>query len=205
MKAINHDRTGRLNRRRLVQGALISMGTFGFVPSSGEELKRTPRDFTGPFYPVGERNRSNDLIKGTPQFDVLNLRGKVIDLVKTPIKNVIVDIWHADPNGRYKHPRDRGQNDLLDEFLYSGTATTNENGEFDFRTYIPGSYRARPANHIHYKVWKANEELLTSQIYFDKFGGDQGMSRSRSKAELQTIRLVEIEPANFESSLTVVI
>ena len=177
------------------------------VPSAlaVSERPKTPRDYTGPFYPRGPRNRTSDLVVGTPQHEILHLTGRVISPNGTPYAKALVDIWHADPNGHYKHPRGRGQDKLLEEFLYWGESVTDENGRFTFRTYVPGSYAARPAQHIHYKVWSKRKEILTSQIYFAELGGDRGFARSAETAKLQTIHLVSVDESNRRAEIEIVI
>ncbi len=194
-----------MNRRKIVQTAAATgllVGT-AIVPAS--QRKKTPRDFTGPFYPVDPRNRTNDLIAGTPRSEVLHLSGRVLAPNGAPFESALVDIWQADPEGRYKHPRDRGQDRLLEEFLYSGEAATDARGEFAFRTYVPGRYGSRPAQHIHYKVWVQGREVLTSQIYFDELGGDRGFARSSEAAALQTVHLVQVDDDNVRASIDIVI
>lgn len=194
-----------MNRRRLVQTAVVAGVLSGTVPLASSERARTPRDFTGPFYPRGPRNRTSNLIVGEPRTDVLNFGGRVVTPGGAPYAGALVDIWHADPNGRYKHPRDRGQQELLEEFLYWGEAVADANGTFAFRTYVPGRYAARPAQHIHYKVWFERKEILTSQVYFDELGGAKGLARSSEAAALQTVNLVREDDDNLAALLDIVI
>ncbi|MYJ75407.1 MAG: hypothetical protein F4089_10060 [Gammaproteobacteria bacterium] len=194
-----------MNRRRLVQ-SVVTVGVLSGLPVAGAaERPKTPRDFTGPFYPRGPRNRTSDLIVGEPQADVLQLTGRVLAPNGSPHAGVLVDIWQADPNGRYKHPRDRGQDRLMDEFLYWGESSTAAEGRFQFRTYVPGRYAARPAQHIHYKVWREGEELLTSQIYFVELGGARGLARSEEAAALQTVGLERLGDEGVSAQLEIVI
>ena len=194
-----------MNRRKLVQSA-VTVGLLSGIPAvAGTELPRTPRDYTGPFYPKGPRNRKNDLIVGEPQAEVLHLGGRVLASDGSPLPGVLVDIWQADPNGRYKHPRDRGQDSLMEGFLYWGESPTDAEARFRFRTYVPGRYSARPAQHIHYKVWRDRTELLTSQIYFDELGGARGLARSDKAASLQTVSLERLDDDNVAAELEIVI
>lgn len=194
-----------MNRRKVLQSA-VSAGVLASVPvATGEERPRTPRDFTGPFYPRGPRIGASDLIVGEPKADVLHLRGLVLAPNGTPHPGVLVDIWQADPNGRYKHPRDSGQDSLMDEFLYWGEATTDAEARFEFRTYVPGRYAARPAQHIHYKVWVGERELLTSQIYFAELGGTRGLARSDEAAALQTVKLKSAGDGSVAAEIEIVI
>ncbi|MCY3621743.1 MAG: protocatechuate 3,4-dioxygenase [Gammaproteobacteria bacterium] len=193
-----------MNRRKLVQ-SVVAVGLLSGLPAAGTELPKTPRDYTGPFYPKGPRNRRSDLIVGEPRAEVLHLAGRILTPDGSPLTGVLVDIWQADPNGRYKHPRDRGQDSLMEEFLYWGEASTDAEARFGFRTYLPGRYSARPAQHIHYKVWRDRRELLTSQIYFDELGGARGLARSERAAALQTVSLERIDEETFAAELQIVI
>ena len=196
-----------MNRRNLVQSAVAAGWLAGMPVAASAELPRTPRDHTGPFYPKGPRNRNSDLIVGEPQAEVLHLSGRVLAPDGSPLAGVLVDIWQADPNGRYKHPRDRGQDGLMVGFLYWGEALTDAEARFQFRTYVPGRYAARPAQHIHYKVWRDRKELLTSQIYFHELGGARGFARADSDtaAALQTVGLERIDDASVAAELQIVI
>lgn len=180
-----------MKRRHFLQtGAAFSLATspVGQLLASGNPLQRTPSDYEGPYYPVGSRNHSNNLVIGEPRARILSFRGQVVDLEGTPLSGVLIDIWHADPLGRYRHPRDRSAGERWDDFLYWGESLSSDSGEFEFRTYIPGDYGRRPA-HIHYKVWQGDTRLLTSQVYFAELGGTRGASRSESATDLQTVSL----------------
>ena len=195
-----------MNRRKLVRSAVAACLVAGAGPLSvAAKLPRTPGDYTGPFYPRGPRNRTSDLIVGTPRTEVLHLGGRILAPDATPHVGVVVDIWQTDPEGRYKHPRDRGQDRLMEEFLYYGEAVTDDTGEFGFRTYVPGSYRARPVPHIHYKVWSDGEELLTSQVYFAGLGDPARHARSREAVALQTTNLTPAGEGRVNAKIDIVV
>jgi protocatechuate 3,4-dioxygenase beta subunit len=196
-----------MKRRRFVQTSVaagLAASPLGRVLGEEELLPRTPSDFEGPYYPVGPRNRSNDLVLAEPREKVLHLRGRVVDVRGNPLHAALVDIWHTDPLGRYRHPRDRSAGERWDDFLYWGEATTDADGRFSFRTYVPGAYEPRPA-HIHYKVWEDRTELLTSQIYFAELGGTRGKSRLPERSSLQTVRLEPLGDASLQAVLQIVI
>lgn len=94
--------------------------------------------------------------------------GSLYNDVGSPVSNASVQFWHADVHGNYLHPGDTldGHELQTDSFAYFGTATTDTNGNFRFRTYRPGLYASRPITHIHFKVFYGDQELLTSQFYF---------------------------------------
>ncbi len=180
-----------MKRRDFVRSSMAaSLAALPFTRafSADSALRPTPRDYEGPYYPVGDRNRTNDLILGEARQQTLMFRGRVVDVDGRPLARALVDIWQADPLGRYKHPRDRSSGERWDDFLYWGESWTSVEGNFEFRTYVPGDYGNRPA-HIHFKVWKDRQRLLTSQLYFEQTGGARGASRNPSSSELQTASL----------------
>lgn len=180
-----------MKRRRFISSAVtagLAASPIAAALSAGQTLSRTPQDYEGPFYPVGPRHRTNDLIRGAPRQAVLELSGRVISVDGDALAETLIDVWHTDPLGRYQHPRDTSPGERWSDFLYYGEARADTNGEFSFRTYLPGAYGRRPA-HIHYKVWQGDRQLLTSQMYFSQTGGTQGASKNAAKADLQTIQL----------------
>lgn len=98
---------------------------------------------------------------------VLLFNGRVINDLGKPLEGAEVQFWHTDENGNYDHPNfSTGGTPLLSDFQYFGTATTDSDGGFVFKTYRPGVYPQRPVTHIHYKVWLDGNDVLTSQFYF---------------------------------------
>lgn len=195
-----------MKRRHFLQTtttAALTVSPVAFLLADTGELPRTPRDYEGPFYPVGPPNRTSDLISGEPRQAVLHLEGEIVAPDQAPYRGIRVEIWQTDPLGRYKHPRDPNAGDRWPDFLYWGEAVTDVDGRFGFRTYVPGAYGRRPA-HIHYKVWNDERRLLTSQVYFRETGGTQGASRDPSRSDLQTVAL-ESQHDGLLSFLRVVI
>lgn len=180
-----------MKRRHFLQtttAASLAVSPVAFLLADSDELPRTPRDYEGPYYPVGPRNHVNDLIRGEPRETTLNFNGEVLAPDGSPLRALRVEIWQTDPLGRYKHPRDPNDGERWADFLYWGETATDDGGRFGFRTYVPGAYGRRPA-HIHYKVWQGDRHLLTSQAYFRETGGARGASRDPSRADLQTVAL----------------
>jgi len=112
-----------------------------------------------------EPNATKTTTTTTPK---LVFDGSLYNDVGNPVSNASVQFWHADVHGNYYHPGDprNGHELQTDSFAYFGTATTDTNGKFRFRTYRPGIYASRPITHIHFKVFDGEQELLTSQFYF---------------------------------------
>jgi protocatechuate 3,4-dioxygenase beta subunit len=136
----------------------------------------TPPETEGPFYPLNfPLDKDNDLtfLKNQPQKaqgEVIWVQGRVQDEACQPVPGALVEIWQACTTGRYNHPGDRNPAKLDPNFQYWGKATTNEKGEYSFKTIKPGSYPVswfwtRPP-HIHFTVHSRGHSELTTQMYF---------------------------------------
>jgi len=97
--------------------------------------------------------------------ELLVLYGHLLDASGAPLSGFAVEIWQVDANGIYDHPGDANTAGRDMGFQFYGTALTDENGLFAFRTIVPARYVPRP-KHIHFKVKQAGHEILTSQFYF---------------------------------------
>lgn len=121
----------------------------------------TTNDILGPFYRADAPTRYDLTFEGL-EGTVVELKGKVFqsDCV-TPIESALVEIWHCDTEGVYDNE--------TEDFRHRAKWLTNENGDYRFKTILPGKYLNgrlfRPA-HIHFRVTAAVGEELVSQIYF---------------------------------------
>jgi len=101
---------------------------------------------------------------------ILNFEGTLVNELGSALGEAHVQFWHTDTDGNYDHPDFPIPADqkLNPSFQYFGTATTDVNGTFVFRTHRPGVYSQRPISHIHYRVWSPDQQnlWLTSQFYF---------------------------------------
>jgi len=99
--------------------------------------------------------------------ETLVLYGHVLDANGAPMSGYAVEIWQVDADGIYDHPGDSNTAKRDMGFQFYGTSITDENGSFAFRTLVPARYEPRP-KHIHFKVKKDGQTLLTSQFYFSE-------------------------------------
>lgn len=121
----------------------------------------TTNDILGPFYRENAPVRDNLLIEGVPG-SIVTLKGKVYKSdCTTVLENAKVEIWHCDTEGVYDN--------TSSDFRHRATWKTNAQGEYSFKTILPGKYLNgqlyRPA-HIHYRVTEASSKELVSQLYF---------------------------------------
>ena len=140
--------------------------------ASSAQLRVTPGQPEGPYYPVDlPQETDNDLVLvgDGPAADgnILYLDGRVLSASGTAIAGARVEIWQTDPSGIYLHPSAPRTEERDSNFQFFGTSTTDADGHYSFRTLLPGRYRPRRP-HIHFKVFVAEQNVLTSQFYFDE-------------------------------------
>jgi protocatechuate 3,4-dioxygenase beta subunit len=114
----------------------------------------TVRETEGPFFKPRSPERSDLRETGTKgsRFD---LSGFVLTRSCRPLREAVVDLWHADEKGEYDNIG----------FRYRGHVITGPDGAFLFRTIVPALYAGR-TRHYHVKVQAPGSRLLTTQLYF---------------------------------------
>ena len=99
--------------------------------------------------------------------------GRLLEEGGRPVRGSLIELWQCNAAGRYLHKKDQHDAPLDPNFTGSGRAITNENGEYQFLTILPGAYpwrntynAWRPA-HIHFSVFgPAFATRLITQMYF---------------------------------------
>lgn len=165
-------------RRRLVlaTAAVLAAPPWLTPAFSQTNLRSTPSQTEGPFYPVALpadsdfdllRNGQVDYRKGEAAW----VEGVVTDTRGTPVSGAVVEIWQCDHAGRYHHPGDGNRADPA--FQGFGQVSVGRDGRYRFRTLRPVQYSGRTP-HIHVKVKLDQQTLLTTQLYV---AGDPGNER----------------------------
>jgi protocatechuate 3,4-dioxygenase, alpha subunit len=140
-------------------------------------LKQTPSQTVGPFFAYGltpeqygyalRSIAGPDMETGDARGDVIRIIGQVFDGDGVAIPDAMVEIWQADPTGRYDHPADpRRSNTGFSGFARAGTGA-DPDSRFVFRTMKPGSIGPGHAPHINVVVFMRG--LLShayTRIYF---------------------------------------
>jgi protocatechuate 3,4-dioxygenase alpha subunit len=93
----------------------------------------------GPFFPREFAQGLNDLAAGAP--DAIEIAGRVTELDGVPLDNAVLEIWQADAAGRFDNPAFPGW----------GRAATDAQGNYVFRTVMPGAPAGR-APHVNFLV-----------------------------------------------------
>lgn len=158
-----------LTRRRFVQGATSLLAVHaGPVPAV--LLRATPAQPAGPFYPVElPLDDDNDLtqVRGQKKSalgQITDLTGRILDRNGRPLRDLRIEIWQCDVNGRYRHPRDPGNQPKDPGFQGFGHTLTDSHGRYRFRTIRPAPYPGRTP-HIHVAVFPIDETPFVTQLY----------------------------------------
>ena len=160
-----------------------------FFPDDGDEVTII-REFPDPDLPISQAN-DQDLTfikgrKGTATGQIIYLRGTVRDAgTGESLPNTMLILWSATASGRYNHTGDEGTTSFPhpktgetihrthDEyFQYWGRAVTNDQGDYWFKTIVPGFYPIdleaglfRPS-HLHFKILAPGYPTFITQLYF---------------------------------------
>ena len=102
------------------------------------------------------------------------VHGRVVDENNRPVPQTLVDIWHANAGGRYRHVKDGYLAPLDPNFGGCGRTLTDDEGNYQFLTIRPGAYPWpnrgndwRPM-HIHFSIFGTGfGQRLISQMYFE--------------------------------------
>ena len=156
------------NKRKLMLGlsGLIAAGASGAAAA----LMPTPRQSSGPFYPTSlpldDDNNLTEVVGkiGKAKGIISDVSGKIVDINGNPQRNLRIEIWQCDANGRYRHPREKATRPLDENFQGHGFTITNAKGLYRFRTIRPVPYPGRTP-HIHVAVFPAGENPFITQLY----------------------------------------
>jgi protocatechuate 3,4-dioxygenase beta subunit len=142
------------------------------------QRRRTPGLLLGPYYPLdqpatagGELWRGSALPAGAR---CLRLEGQVLDQGSTPVECATVELWHADPAGRYRHPSAPQADHVLEGFAGYGRVVTAADGRFTFQSLVPGSYEdgdVLRAPHLHLQITGHDDRLIT-QVFLPGHPGN---------------------------------
>lgn len=212
----NIDRKKFLNRLGMSVGGSI-LGTSlitSFKDPDIDDCKVTPVQELGPYPAMKYRTQPDhdvDLTKIKGQADIavgqiITVFGRITNKVCEPVASAIVDIWSANHYGKYRHEFDtKGQDDP--NFQGWGQAITNKNGEYRFKTIVPGLYSDR-ARHIHFKISKRGYHELVTQLYFegeDRNKTDGPLNQLTHEEQQQIIRPIADKDSGKQMEFNIVI
>jgi protocatechuate 3,4-dioxygenase alpha subunit len=128
------------------------------------DLGLTPSQTIGPFFGFALPWQGGERLVADGTRDAVRIEGAVTDGEAMPVTDALVEIWQADPDGRY-----RGRD--ADGFVGFGRCPTDAAGRFRFLTIRPGSVTgpggAAQAPHLLVSVFaRGLLRRLVTRIYF---------------------------------------
>lgn len=130
----------------------------------------TPGQARGPFYPRQfPVDKDFDLTRyqgkdGVAFGEILTVSGQVTDLSGVAQAGVLIEIWQVNGYGRYHHEGDDSDKPIDPNFQGYGTALSDSEGRYSFRTVKPIAYPGR-APHIHFALTPSSGRPLVTQMY----------------------------------------
>lgn len=148
-----------------------------------DQLKETASQTAGPYVHIGlapgyagfdifENNFSNVVAGPNTKGERIRIEGRVLDGTGTPIRDVLLESWQANSEGKYNHPEDTQQKPLDDDFLGWGRIASDfDTGVYTIETIkpgaVPGRNGAMQAPHI--SLWIVARGInigLQTRLYF---------------------------------------
>lgn len=174
------EKLGMSRRMFLHSGAVILGSAVLAAPASAAELacRLTESEILGPFYRFGAPFRTK-LAGSDEPGDRLVITGTVFSSdCRTPLPGTLIELWQANNAGLYDTSKP-GNFTEASTFNLRGMLYTNEKGQYEIETIVPGRYPVppnlpglekyagltRPA-HIHFRVMESLHIPVTTQLYF---------------------------------------
>jgi catechol 1,2-dioxygenase len=168
--------------RRMVLQGMASLLSCAVTPNAfaatAKSCKLTERDIIGPFYRFGAPFQTKLAGPNEPG-ERLVISGKVFSSdCRSRLPNTLIEIWQANKAGLYDTDKP-GNFTERGDFRLRAMMLTDQQGNYEFETIMPGRYPippnlpglekyaglTRPA-HIHFRVSESLHIPLTTQLYF---------------------------------------
>lgn len=125
-------------------------------------------------FDIFEKNFSHILVGPDTVGERIRIEGRIFDGLGALARDVLVEIWQANADGRYNHPADRQEGKAIDPSFrgWGRTGTNFETGLYTFETIKPGPVIGRRGHRPmapHVNVWLAARGInigLSTRLYF---------------------------------------
>lgn len=148
-----------------------------------KQFQETASQTAGPYVHIGlapkqagfdifEKNFTNVLAGPDTKGERIRIEGRVIDGSGTLMRDVLIEVWQANADGRYNHPADLQDKALEASFRGWGRACSDfESGVYTIETIKPGSVTGRNgrpmAPHVNFWIVARGINLgLNTRMYF---------------------------------------
>ena len=170
-----------LPRRMVLQAIASSLGC-AFTPNAlaaaAKSCQLTERDIIGPFYRFGAPFQTKLAGPNEPGERLVISGTTYSSDCRSRLPNTLIEIWQANKAGLYDTVKPGNFTEHVD-FHLRGMMLTDQQGNYEFETIMPGRYPVppnlpglekyagltRPA-HIHFRVSESLHVPLTTQLYF---------------------------------------
>jgi protocatechuate 3,4-dioxygenase alpha subunit len=127
----------------------------------------TPSQTVGPFLSIALTWADGPELVAEGTDGAMTIAGTLFDGAGAAVPDGLLEIWQADPDGRFPHPDDPHgavENPVLRPF---GRCLTDDEGQFWFRTLKPGRVDGEQAPHIDVSVFaRGLLQRLVTRVYF---------------------------------------
>ena len=147
-------------------------------------MRETASQTAGPYVHIGlaplqtglsvfENNFGNVLTNAQTQGQRIRIEGRVFDGIGTVLKDVLIESWQANAQGKYAHPADQQGGKTIDpNFRGWGRSCTDfDTGVYTFDTIKPGLVAGRSGRFMapHISLWIVARGInlgLNTRLYF---------------------------------------
>ena len=157
-------------------------------PNTPTLLRETASQTAGPYVHIGlapqqagfdifENNFCSVLVNSQTKGERIRIEGRVFDGIGTVLKDVLIENWQANADGKYAHPGDRQPGKAVDpNFRGWGRSCTDfDSGIYHFDTIKPGLVTGRVSGNSsrfmapHINLWIVARGInlgLNTRLYF---------------------------------------
>ncbi|MEJ8476042.1 protocatechuate 3,4-dioxygenase subunit alpha [Roseibium algae] len=146
-------------------------------------MRETASQTAGPYVHIGlapayagfnifENNFSNVVAGPNTKGERIKIEGRVIDGTGTPLRDVMLESWQANSDGKYNHPEDTQQKPLEEDFRGWGRICSDfDTGVYVLETIKPGAVPGRngKVQAPHISLWIVSRGInigLQTRVYF---------------------------------------
>ena len=159
------------------RAAGVAVAELALTPACAAAAEQTRAQTEGPYFTPNSPLK-RDFAADSPRGTRIAVAGFVLDTACRPQPAALVELWHADADGRYDN----------DGFRLRGHQFTDAGWRWAFDTIVPGRY-SRRTPHFHVKVQRRDGPVLTTQLYVP---GEPGNDRDRMLDERLLLAVSEV-------------
>lgn len=163
------------------------------------KLIPTPGQTVGPFFAFGTDFEKKHELVHPHSAGAIVLKGRVLDGAGAGIPDSMVEIWQADSDGSISKARGVLNRDGH-TFTGFGRAFTNDDGEFQFWTKVPGSVNGEAPFFAVIVYARGLPNKLHTRIYLPGTDEDKLLS-SLSSVEKETLVAKQLENGYLEHTI----